>query len=706
MWPELLKQLRSGLVFNPLDELQKRATQYGTDIGEGLQAQRAQSGYAKSHPKSQRAQAEMMTNAMMMALQLGTGGPKTPKTWKPIEGVAAEHLARINLAAPEGLIAPAMANKKSGLYNTGIMHAEAVPGLLRYLAKTGGQMEANVNGWLTTHGRIVSKTEAYKIKKAELSPSVQAQIATRAQQSGKEPTLTSEDFRGKLYANKGTQADAPLTGADMDAIMARKKSGAPPDIGADALDALQNRGGFSFDTRTGLPVGKGFAVGAGSEKGHSLLKLSLKDATPEAIQDWFHQNVSKFPKGSIVGGWVDDAGVAHIEPSTLVANEAKAHKLGAARNQQEVYDFQKKESVPVRKLPPAADSVLGRIVGSITPRGADGLTDAQRAKAWDNRSLLSDVVSRGKLVDWDRIAPPKPEVIGVETPPLSGKLNPKSPVAGFILPFSEKAGKQLSKDNAKALQKMPPELIEVANIIHGDKGKKNPVRLKLHKDNPGPFGTPDPNEPTMQMKPVLDSLVADVTAMRGKPRVPSITDKHLEEFRKIDSTWNVAFKALQTLSKQIHDEPATRRNALADALRGGPKPPRGNPHLMGEYGRPDYISTVEAMKYAKQLPHQFQEALKAAKTYANSFYNVPEAKRSLKSRAIDIEDAARKVVKQGQMGIFVPPHATPAQAAAIVGLGEKLFGAVHNSERVRSHTELKKTLKAAMDAARFLHLKD
>jgi len=42
MWPELLKNLRNGLVFNPLGEMQKRATQFGESIGTGLQEKKAQ----------------------------------------------------------------------------------------------------------------------------------------------------------------------------------------------------------------------------------------------------------------------------------------------------------------------------------------------------------------------------------------------------------------------------------------------------------------------------------------------------------------------------------------------------------------------------------------------------------------------------------------------------------------------------------------
>lgn len=58
----------------PLQQLEEGATKFGEQTGYDLEAKHAQAGYAKSHPESRRAQEEAITNAAMLALQMGTGG--------------------------------------------------------------------------------------------------------------------------------------------------------------------------------------------------------------------------------------------------------------------------------------------------------------------------------------------------------------------------------------------------------------------------------------------------------------------------------------------------------------------------------------------------------------------------------------------------------------------------------------------------------
>jgi hypothetical protein len=70
---EITAALRGGLTANPLDELQKRATQFGEGVGYGLEHDRAQASYARAHPESARAQQQMLANSATMALQLGHG---------------------------------------------------------------------------------------------------------------------------------------------------------------------------------------------------------------------------------------------------------------------------------------------------------------------------------------------------------------------------------------------------------------------------------------------------------------------------------------------------------------------------------------------------------------------------------------------------------------------------------------------------------
>lgn len=456
MWPEILKSLRNGLVFNPLTELQKRATQFGEDVGTDLQAKRAQANYAVAHPKSQRAQLQRMANAATLALQ----------TWKPIEGVSPEHLAKIDKNAPESIIAPAMANKKTGLFNTGTAHFEAVPNLIRALVKGSGG-EPDTHGWLTSHGRIVSDAQAYKIK------------------NGSEGKLRSEDFNA-------------------------------------ALDS-----------------------------------------------------VSK-----------------HL------------------------------------RFPGDAPGVVDRI-------GPKGI--------------------------WSKWL--QPEKTGVESPPISGKfLSPEGKMAGYIIP-----------ENPDAAFKL---------------GLRNRVSAEVEATKP--------SKPGLSL---LDSLATAGT--RGAGRALSAEDKRMSEFRQIDSAWNISKTAWQALAEKAAAEPNTRRTELANALRGGPKPPTGTPELMGHYHLPDYIPTVEAVKYAKRLPQQFKQAVAASQRVGNTFYGSPGGHRTERSKAIDIEIAARRVVRQAQSGVFVPPHATPAEAATIIGHGEQVARGLH-----KINPDIWTALVKAMNAARFIHLKD
>lgn len=191
---ELTAALRGGLTANPFDELQKRATQFGEGVGLQMEHDRAQAGYAAAHPQSERAQRERIANAATMALQLGKGE-------KPI-------------------LIPAI-KTLDGKIVDGITHAHAYmeAGLTEPLpAKLEGYTDPSTSKFYT-------RQAAEKLMKAWMSPSVKAQMAERSRQAGKDMGMTTEDLNGKLYANRGTKADEPMTLADMERIMAKKNKG-------------------------------------------------------------------------------------------------------------------------------------------------------------------------------------------------------------------------------------------------------------------------------------------------------------------------------------------------------------------------------------------------------------------------------------------------------------------------------------------------
>lgn len=192
---QITSSLRSGLTANPFDELQKRATQIGEDTGTQLEQMHAQAGYAKTHPESQRAQQERMTNAAMFALQMGRGGEKPSLTSA--------------IRTPEGI-------------KTGYTHFDA-------FMKHGidpATIKPKDEGFVDAAGKWFSRQQAEKLMDRFMSAPIKAQIATRAEQAGRDVGVTSEDLKGKLYANRGTKADEPMTLDDMNRIMAKKKGAA------------------------------------------------------------------------------------------------------------------------------------------------------------------------------------------------------------------------------------------------------------------------------------------------------------------------------------------------------------------------------------------------------------------------------------------------------------------------------------------------
>ncbi len=130
---------------------------------------------------------------------------------------------------------------------------------------------------------------------------------------------------------------------------------------------IAEKGGASIRMGTHELLGagsKGFAVGLGKNTG----ELVMPNPTPADIEKFILKN-KRHLKGDdvVLGGWVDDKGVAHIEPSQLVLDKDEAIKLGKQRNQMAVWDFENMSEINTRPSTPGvvADSAVGRAVRSV-----------------------------------------------------------------------------------------------------------------------------------------------------------------------------------------------------------------------------------------------------------------------------------------------------------------------------------------------------
>ena len=333
MNPEILKylqqltaSLRGGLVFNPLTEIQKRATQFGEGVGTDLEKNRAQASYARAHPESSRAQQEMMTNAATMALSLGAGG----------EGAGEKPTLRAAIKVPgRGIV-------------EGTTHGEAY-------AKAGiyDPLPPRNEGFIDQNNKYYTRQSAEKLMDKWLSPAVKGQIAQRKHFTGTDTGITTEDVTGKLYKNYGTQADPSITADEFNDIVARAKKGraamdSVASFAPQVIKQLQENGGFTVHPQTGEPVASGYAVGGGNQSG-ALLKVPVAELTPERLDRWLAKNRSKFPKNANLGGWVDEHGVAHIKPSENVADLNEAQRLGNSRDQISIWDHANNAEIPLKR---------------------------------------------------------------------------------------------------------------------------------------------------------------------------------------------------------------------------------------------------------------------------------------------------------------------------------------------------------------------
>jgi len=377
MNPDIFKAIHEFLsAWTKPSELETRAQKIGEDFGLQMEKNRAQAGYAKAHPESDRAQIEMIANAAALALGLAKGGEAEGS---PIRSAA--------IRLPNGKYAEA---------NT---HFEA-------FMKSGADpatIKPKDEGFMTQDGKFVSRQKAYKMMDKFMSQPVKAQIATRAEQAGKDVGMTAEDLKGRLYPNRGTKAAAPITGADrgyqevspedrLAAARARQKkiwdalgdsvvthvgegrTYRPSDVspysnGEWLHSLLKSNGGFTVDASLRRkPITSGFSVGAGNEPGHVLLKMPMKDLTPTKIQNFVNTHWDLL-RGKPLGGWVDDQGVAYIEPITIVQDEATARKLGAQRGEKAIYDLGNKKEIPMEQPEKVALDSLPVRTGTAADRG-------------------------------------------------------------------------------------------------------------------------------------------------------------------------------------------------------------------------------------------------------------------------------------------------------------------------------------------------
>lgn len=115
-----------------------------------------------------------------------------------------------------------------------------------------------------------------------------------------------------------------------------KKDEATLDLAKKMHADIQGSNGFTYNAK-GEPVKQGFAVGAGNEPGNGVLQMHKDEITVDHISDYLR----KHPMGDdhLRGGWVDDKGMAFIEPSTHVPDRGAAIDLGRTRGEKAVGDL-------------------------------------------------------------------------------------------------------------------------------------------------------------------------------------------------------------------------------------------------------------------------------------------------------------------------------------------------------------------------------
>lgn len=108
--------------------------------------------------------------------------------------------------------------------------------------------------------------------------------------------------------------------------------------------------GFSYHPATGRFLTQetgGFAVGAGSKVKRLLTGENL---TPAQIEKFLEKHADYFQKNpnAILGGWTDQSGKTHIEPSELFTSRTEAAREGMRRGEQAIWDFARNREISTK----------------------------------------------------------------------------------------------------------------------------------------------------------------------------------------------------------------------------------------------------------------------------------------------------------------------------------------------------------------------
>ena len=110
---------------------------------------------------------------------------------------------------------------------------------------------------------------------------------------------------------------------------------------------IQDWEGFSVKHDLSTYEGGGYAVG-GASKCYEIGADGLSfNRFVEIMSDLCEQTRGKASR-LLVGGWVDDHGMAYLELSDIVQNRAEAIALGKARMEKAIYDLKYDEEIKLK----------------------------------------------------------------------------------------------------------------------------------------------------------------------------------------------------------------------------------------------------------------------------------------------------------------------------------------------------------------------
>jgi hypothetical protein len=114
------------------------------------------------------------------------------------------------------------------------------------------------------------------------------------------------------------------------------------------LDRLERDGGFTINPTDLEPVKCGFAIGLGRAGGTCVIAETVagRQAACEAAYDENLPLLLGDPR-VMLGGWVDEAGRAHLEPSAVYGDREEAIRMGRMLGEEAIYDLGAGETIYV-----------------------------------------------------------------------------------------------------------------------------------------------------------------------------------------------------------------------------------------------------------------------------------------------------------------------------------------------------------------------